>query len=230
MAYLADYNTPRYWTAAVWKQIPGRGLIFQGYTPAKLSGFMPFLAGVKAKYDVFAGFKLKHYYWDGARWILDSDRVSGEPAAGKLERRSPLPVGRYWQDIFAKQARDWDLWVQPKIADGSVKIVKFEYFRADPLHDGSWLPDVLKPDSAGTIAARSWLLFDVVRPVAWPATKLGYPTIADQTIQSSSDTAQVPAGPTPLEEIGDAITGVLKPVAYVAGAVLAFKLWQELRR
>lgn len=149
-----------------------------------------------------------------------------------LERRSPLPVGRYWQDIFQKQAVDWDNWVSPKLKDGSVAIVKLEHFREDPLHDGSWLPDIFDPN-AGRIAARTWVLFDVLKSVDWPATKLGFPTIAGN-VQSSSETAQNPPGPSPVQEIGDAVSEAaeaaakhLKTGLWIAGVVAGIYIFRK---
>jgi hypothetical protein len=160
------------------------------------------------------------------------------PEIGKLERKSPLPVGRYWQDIFEKQAHDWDLWLQQHEVEGpnrsptsddSVSLEKFEFFRADPLRDGSWLPEAFDPN-AGRINSRMWVLFNVLKPVDWPATKLGFPTIADQTVQTSADTADNPPGPSPIDEVKDAVVDAVKPVLWVAGIVGAFLLVRELRR
>lgn len=204
--------------------------------------------------------KLYPFYWDGKRWIRDYGfgRVAGSDAGGKgqaasraggsalsplapcdlqlasfsigaLERKSPLPVGRYWQDIFEKQARDWSEWVLPKLEAGTVKIVREEFFRADPLRSGEWLPDVLRPGT-GEIRERSWFLFDVLSPVDWPATKLGFPTIATPDVKTSADTAINPPGPTPLEEIGDAVKGVTTPLIVLGSLFLGFKILQAFKK
>lgn len=152
---------------------------------------------------------------------------------GKLQRQNPLPPGKYWQDIFEKQSEAWNNWVVEAQKSGSVEILKVERFKADPLHDGSWLPEVLQPDNAGTISARMWVLFKVIKPVDWPATKLGFPTFADDAV-TSSDTATNPPGPSPVEEIGQAVQSAvdsIKPVLWIAGiGLLVYEFRKEIFR
>jgi len=217
---------PRYWTAAVWQKVPGRGLIFQGYMPAVNATWPKFLDRLM---QLPRDRQTRSYHWDGRQWKLDHNSVIGADLIGAIERRSPLPPGRYWQDIFNKQAPDWNAWVAAhasgSIGDTSKDVVieKVERFRRDPLRDGSWLPEILAPENAGTIPDRMWVLFRVQRPVPWPATKLGFPTIAEG-VQSSADTAENPPGPTPGEELEDAAMRVVRPVLLFAGGLLAIKV------
>lgn len=129
-----------------------------------------------------------------------------------LQRKNPLPPGRYWQDIFARQANDWNAWLAPVLRSGDVTIERVEHFNADPLHDGSWLPGGASGD-LNVIGDRTWVLFNVVNPVDWPATKLGFPTIAEKEVQSSADTATNPPGPTVAEEIAEAAANAAKKAA-----------------
>jgi len=146
-----------------------------------------------------------------------------------LERRNPLPPGRYWQDIFAKQEPAWLKWwshnAQP---GGPVVVEKAEVYWADPLRSGEWLPDALKPANAGTIPDRRWFLFRVEQPVDWPAVDMGFPTIADETIQTSADTAENLPAPSPVEEIKEAAEQAAKsaatPILWLLAGYLAIKL------
>jgi len=221
---------PQYWTAAVFHDT-AKGLIFKGWMPTAKVSWSKFLDRVMALPSYS---RAKPYYWDGARWVNDRSGNSavfmGEVTVGALERRSPLPVGRYWQDIFAKQAADWNAWLAPALASGTVTIENAEHFQADPLRDGSWLPGGPSGD-LNVIADRTWVLFNVVRPVDWPAVKLGFPTIATQDVQQSSDTADNPPGPTPGEEIKEALLdNVVKPAMWIGGGYLLLKLLLSSRK
>ena len=231
MAFL-DRTQSHYWTAALYKRVPGRGLIFQGYLPYSYSPWPQFVDRVMA---LGRDIQVRSFYWDSnaGKWVVDVDQViGGDPdtsgagvSIGAIERRNPLPVGRYWQDIFSKQEPAWLEWFSTNTQSGSVKVEKAERFFADPLRDGSWLPESLKPESAGTIADRTWFLFQVLKPVDWPAVKLGFPTIADQTVHSSADTADNPPGPSPSQEVGQVLTDyVVKPAAGLLVLYLGAKL------
>lgn len=232
---------PRYWTAAVWESKPG-GLMWKGYTPAVRVSWPKF---VDRLMGLPRNTQTRSYYWDGKKWVLDVDAVIGNDGTleiGKLERKSPLPPGRYWQDIFPKQDAAWTSWVVENANLDTTKpdpskpvvIEKVERFRPDPLRDGSWLPEVLQPESAGRITGRMWVLFRVLRPVPWPSVDLGFPTVAEGDVQTSADTAQNPPGPSPAEEVGEALKGaagaVLKPAAAVLGVWLGLKVLLSLRK
>ncbi len=251
-------TTPQYWTAAIYKQVPGRGLVFQGWMPTAKLSWNAFLGRLSS---LGASAQTMPYYWDGARWVNDRSgnttaffHMSGEetqdarrkvqnagasaPLAtcdlqlqvGALQRANPLPPGRYWQDIFAKQANAWNAWLAQALKSGAVTIEKVEHFNRDPLHDGSWLPNG-PTGELEVIGDRTWVLFNVVRPVDWPATKLGFPTIADATVQQSSDTVLNPPGPTPADEIKEVLLdSVVKPAMWIGGGYLAIKLLLGLRR
>lgn len=224
-------TTPQYWIAAVYKRVPGKGLVFQGYTPYARVSWPKWLDRLTQLGDVLT----RSYYWDGSRWVLDpgGDELTGGRArvsGDKLERRSPLPVGRYWQDVFAKQGPDFRDWLEAHLTDGSVSIEKIEAFQADPLRDGSWLPAALQPDFKGTIPDRSWVLFNVLRPVDWPATKLGFPTIANPSVQTSTDTADNPPGPSPTDEVVGALKDATGAITLALGLFLGIKVVQALKK
>ena len=141
---------------------------------------------------------------------LDS---SGNPKPGTLERRVPLPAGRYWFDAFGLNIPKADQWL--KLPGAHVDAT--EHFPAETLS-----------------AARTWYLFTYkpVASIAWDTT-LGYPTIADASIKSSQDTvsgADLPLNPldelsnwmnSVEQKLGGSIGDAAKLVPYVAiGGVL----------
>jgi hypothetical protein len=95
-----------------------------------------------------------------------------------IERRNPLPVGRYWIDIFEFNSTAWKTWLS--VAGDSVRVEVTES------HPTTSQEGVDYP-------AREWFVFRVLRPVAWPKDAgLGLPTIADDSTSSSSDTVVRP--------------------------------------
>lgn len=232
-------NSPIYWTAAVYHYTSSTGWHFKGWMPTVKTTQMSFM---NREMDLKAGappgvqIKTIPYYWDGKSWNYANKTtgISGDESLpvviGVLERRSPLPPGRYWQDIFLKQGPAFRDWLEEHLKSGAVVLEKTEFFKADPLRDGSWLPAVLQPDSPGTIAERTWVLFRVVRPVDWPATKLGFPTIADDSVQTSADTATIPPGPSPTDEIAEGLSKIVTPVTTILALFLGIKVVQSLRK
>lgn len=98
-----------------------------------------------------------------------------EGSTGALERTNPLPAGRYWVDVFQPDADAFGAWLSSNKA--TVHVVSTEHFE----RNASGPP-------------RDWYLFQVMAPTPWQGP--GFPTIADATVTSSSDTATRP-DPTP---------------------------------
>lgn len=90
---------------------------------------------------------------------------------GAVQRANPLPAGRYWVDVFETDSPDFSSWLGANRS--TVSIVSTEHFDAN----------------AGG-PARDWVLFQVSAPTPWNGP--GFPTIADASVTSSSDTAQRP--------------------------------------
>lgn len=88
-----------------------------------------------------------------------------------LERQNPLPLGRYWVDVFEEDWPRFDAWLELN--------KHFVTVHAVENHDDE------DPE-------RRWYLFSVTAPflVAWLGP--GLPTIADTSIQSSEDTVEKP--------------------------------------
>lgn len=113
-------------------------------------------------------------------------RVSGIRVAG-LERSNPLPPGRYWIDIIdVPNQIAFNAWAFDNRP--TVNVLKTEHFQAlewpdCPITEGQCWP------------SRDWVLFDVTSNTRWLPTVFGFPNHADETVQSSSDTADVPEDP-----------------------------------
>ncbi len=92
-----------------------------------------------------------------------------------IERRRPLPAGRYWIDVFPKSKNLWETW-----RDAMLKIdrVHIETTESYPGVDGA-------PE-------HEFIIFTLpVDNAAWPPD-LGSPNTAPQTITTSADTATRP--------------------------------------
>lgn len=153
--------------------------------------------------------------------------------AGRLEKANPLPVGRYWIDVFDAKKSVWDAWLataniatDPTTYTGPsdrVQVKKIEYYESFE-------------DNGQTYPGRYWILFKVVEPTPWGvlmAEQLGWPNTAPGSIQTSDDTVQKPdpndartdwlPDVGPLGKITIAGTGILA-VAVLAGyAVRSFR-------
>lgn len=127
-----------------------------------------------------------------------------------MERRNPLPVGRYWHDVVALPSKpaaraDFADWLSRNTATVHVEVTTDH-------------PDDEPPSS--------FYIFAVSQPTAWEGP--GYPTIAPASIKSQTDTVQRPA-PSPsiadqVEQItksaGEGVVTGLKVIAVLGGIAL----------
>src|SRR5512140_3760505 len=90
-----------------------------------------------------------------------------------IERRNPLPVGKYWQDVTYDRLAGFDQWLRR--AENRVRIDATEEREGS---DGS--------------PSLTWYAFSVLEPVTWEGP--GYPTIipSGSSVTSSRDVMQVP--------------------------------------
>lgn len=112
-----------------------------------------------------------------------------------IERRNPLPVGRYWVDVIGDDAiRKFDGWlVQHSF---TVHVEKTQH------DDGSILMG--RPPS-------NWVLFSVESPTKWEGP--GLPTVASPDVRSKDDTVQKPPPePDPLSSFSDFFSGGAGPL------------------
>lgn len=138
-----------------------------------------------------------------------------------IERRSPLPVGRYWVDIIDRggQVLEFDGWLKRAQASGNVALLKRESKGTT-----TW-----SLDYSGV--RYTFYLFDVLNPIAWPRNKgWGFPSIAQSAtapnapkIEKADDTGSRPTVPGPLEQLNEIFTDA-KTIALIAvGAYIYFQ-------
>lgn len=128
-----------------------------------------------------------------------------------LEKRRPLPAGRYWIDVFPQHRPKWDAYVAVMAQRGSLGVETTQYF--EPV-DGA-------PE-------HTFVIFRTKEELVWPDDEMGFaPNVAGPEIQSSDDTVQKPdPAPDPLKQLNDwgnafsKVLGVVVGVSLVAAAVV----------
>jgi hypothetical protein len=123
-----------------------------------------------------------------------------------LERRDPLPPGRYWIDTFDEKIDVFESW-----ASSSGAVVDQREQFAGPRSSTSL------PEKKGV-----WFLFHTSSPASFPQKDLGFPTIADSNVKTKADTVQRPETPTAFGMLSDFFSGDVAPLLVVgAGLALA---------
>lgn len=122
-----------------------------------------------------------------------------------IERRRPLPEGRYWIDITAEDRPKWDTWVEGMKAIPSVTIEKVQHIEAT---DSQWNP--FGEGTAPAAPERDFAIFRLSAPnIAWEAAGLKSPNIAGTDVQGAEDVSQAPPPePSATEQISTAIGGL----------------------
>lgn len=123
-----------------------------------------------------------------------------------IERRRPLPAGRYWIDVFQPNRVAWEIWSTAMKNVGRLTIEHTESFEP----------------TEGEESARDFLIFSTdAETVGWP-NRLGSPTIAGKEIQSSADTVQRPDAPLePLDAISEAVSSAKQGAKTAIGVGVA---------
>jgi hypothetical protein len=125
-------------------------------------------------------------YYGGRRVIRFGMEGVG---VGAMMRTNPLPVGKYWVDVFTPQEAAFQNWLQRNKAN--VAVTTTESF-----------------DPVGDFPGRVWRLFDVRAPVTWEGP--GFPSIAGPGVTSSADTSDRPA---PEKDPTDKLADYMKQLA-----------------
>jgi len=127
------------------------------------------------------------------------------PKVGTLERRSPLPPGSYWIDVFGLNIPKFNQWLKAYSGMG--------------VHT-----DATQVFEAPTLAAyRNWYKFTYTpipgAIVIWD-TAFGFPTVADASITSSESTVQRPDLPLdPLDELSNWVNSVEQKLGGSLGTI-----------
>jgi hypothetical protein len=129
-----------------------------------------------------------------------------------LERKNPLPIGRYWVDVPSADLPTFQQW----LADRPTQI----HVDGTALRESNnWLNNL----GGGSNADVTWYVFTVKSPVPWFGP--GTPSIADASIVSADDTlTRPPPEPGVLDQLlgasGSMPTGV-KYAIWGGSAILA---------
>jgi hypothetical protein len=127
-----------------------------------------------------------------------------------LERRNPIPVGRYWIDVVGNPAIDkLDMWL---VAHKDSVVLRTSEF--DPGEAGAFSNPV----------PEQFVIFDLTAPTPTNGLPV-YPNVATPDVQSRADTVQRP----PPEEMPGLLDSIEKPFEY-AGVLLAIWVLYELTR
>jgi hypothetical protein len=114
-----------------------------------------------------------------------------------MERRNPLPAGRYWIQLPPKDAPSFDAWRAAN--KGKVHSRATSTTAAD-----GW----------------TWYLFDTTAPLMWDAAAWGFPTVADASVRSETDVLSLP-DPQPgwVDSLDSAIEGVGRSTLITVGVI-----------
>ena len=112
-----------------------------------------------------------------------------------LERRQPLPVGRYWLDLRPGTLDTFRNW-----AAANLQRVQIERFEA---HGGV-----------------TFTIFQIVKPITFDQRTFGFPTIATPDVQHAADTATRPPVPKPLDALNELLNAVHLPSLDGLGAMV----------
>ncbi len=106
---------------------------------------------------------------------------------GVLERRNPLPHGRYWITVTSSPSA-------PNRLDN---------FRAWAASNAQLvIIDVTEPVGQGT-ANGAFFIFTVLEPLKFDTFQFGFPNVAGPEIQHADDTVKRPPKPTPLSALDE---------------------------
>lgn len=139
--------------------------------------------------------------------------TTSAPAVGSKS----LPTGRYWVTAFGDKQAILDAYFKDQSKNVHVETTE-------------------NIDSTSDFPDGSFYIFNVSTPVSWPATQVGFPTIAPQNIHTLADTSsRPPVPPSTTKEVEDAIETAKKALAsfvtvaeYGIAAFVGFKLFEML--
>ena len=126
-----------------------------------------------------------------------------------LERRNPLPVGRYWIDVAAGKALELDGFFKSHAARVHVE----------------------NTEESGEV---TFYIFSVSEPVPWFAVNFGFPTVAGPNIHSKADAVQSPDLPPSTAETAEGLLkkagSLLELAAWGVGILIGIKILEAAKR
>jgi hypothetical protein len=134
---------------------------------------------------------------------------------GVVERRQPLPPGRYWITVSSS----------PSAPDRMTHFLQWTAANAQTV-----IVDKTEPMGGGVNGL--FCIFTVLQKTAWDAKQFGFPNVAGPDVQTSDDTVQRPPKPTAGGMISDVLADLFAtPVGKLAliGA-LAFLFGKASRK
>jgi hypothetical protein len=117
---------------------------------------------------------------------------------GGLERRNPIPAGRYWIDVIGTEnIKAFFSLMNEAQKLGVVQIENSEF------QGTTFDLDTILQKIAGGGDPQAWVLFRVtgVGTISLDNTRFGYPTIATTNIEHKDDTSQAPPTPSGLSAV-----------------------------
>lgn len=133
-----------------------------------------------------------------------------------IERRDPLPPGRYWVFLYLAELETWQAWVSRNFPRVTVRASELQTVTPDNPLWGVTPSGAIIKDPAGEV-----VLFDVAEPVPWIG--IGFPTIVKQTGQTPEAIRQamteVASTPEPAEGVIAKTMRELGGVIFMGGAL-----------
>jgi len=105
---------------------------------------------------------------------------------GVLERRQPLPPGRYWITVTSA----------PNAPDRMTHFLQWTAANAQTV-----IVDKTEPLGGGVNGV--FCIFTVLQKTTWDAKQFGFPNVAGPEVQTADDTVQRPPVPTPGSVVSD---------------------------
>lgn len=120
-----------------------------------------------------------------------------------IERRRPLPVGRYWADIFPQNRPAFEAWRNVNATRARLEATEFK-------------------EGSGGAPDHDWVLFSTSAETLWPDDVLGFaPNRADSSVATSDDTAQKPPPEPSFADQASAAVAKMQSVVYMTLGGLA---------
>lgn len=123
-----------------------------------------------------------------------------------LERRRPLPAGRYWAHIFPQNRAAWDAWLKVQLAKGHAMLENTEHF-----------------DAFGDAPEHDFVVWRTTAETVWPDETMGFaPNIAEESVTSTSDVESSPKPETvdPLERMDEWGKQIATTIVTIGGVAI----------